>query len=820
MTRKDERFDLQAGQGSDERRWEIQPMPPRPMARPSAQQSRTADDGIELREILRILRRHVWLVAFSCVAITAAMGYKVLREAPQYTASALVRVVDSRGAMAGGMESRMASNIVGTWTDPVLSQILVLEGREVLGNVVDEQNLRVMSPEPRFPLSLVEHVEVLLPPEVGDEFLAEFDEMGFALTDLDGNRASTRYGVPIQTGSLVFSLAGPPGVDEAVIWVAPREDAIDALNEALSANPREQTDGIDVGYAHSDSIMAERVVNAVVDAYRMENLRSAQSQATKRRVFLEEQLATTESLLSEAQLALSRFKSREEVGSSSQRLVAQQTSLMDLDMRAQELDSERRMYGDLLRQVDRRRGSSVGLLEALVSSPGVAANPVVETLYEQLIEYETAMDSMTTGQWARSLSHPDVQRVSALRDTAEERLKEALESHKTSLDAQYGALLRLRNTHAAELRKLPTSEAEEFRLAQEVETISLVGDQLRSEYQRARVAEAVEEGQVEIVQLAGRSETVPSNKPMKMALALMLGLMLGGGGAFLVENLNTSIRRREDLEAALQVPELAFVPSIQASAGRWRRLANSPAIRVLGGLSRGKARKAGSAEAVVSLGSAPSAPSEAYRTLRTNLIFSQAAQAYRTVLVSSPGAGEGKTTTAVNLAAVYAQQNQRVLLLDCDLRKPQVAHVFGLKRSPGLVNVLAHGIAPEDAVRLSGVHGLEVMTTGPLPPNPSELLGSEEMGKVLEWARQNYDMVILDSPPLLAAADASVLASQVDGTLLVIRAGSTDREEAERARYQLDTVGARLLGAVLNDPDQMSDGVYGAYYDRYYAEAG
>ncbi|MDI3257686.1 MAG: CpsD/CapB family tyrosine-protein kinase [Kyrpidia sp.] len=214
--------------------------------------------------------------------------------------------------------------------------------------------------------------------------------------------------------------------------------------------------------------------------------------------------------------------------------------------------------------------------------------------------------------------------------------------------------------------------------------------------------------------------------------------------------------------------------------------------------------------------SQPKSPvSEAYRSLRTNIQFLSAAKDVRSLVVTSCAKSEGKTVTSANLAVVQAQAGQRVLLIDADLRNPSLHHLMALSNRVGLTSVLigardlAHTAVPVQ------VDGLDVLTSGPLPPNPAELLGSRPMKALLEMAVRQYDLVILDAPPLLPVTDAGILASLTDGVLWVIRAGWVPREAALKARQLLELANARILGVVLNDKPKNGDG-----YDYYYYSYG
>lgn len=210
--------------------------------------------------------------------------------------------------------------------------------------------------------------------------------------------------------------------------------------------------------------------------------------------------------------------------------------------------------------------------------------------------------------------------------------------------------------------------------------------------------------------------------------------------------------------------------------------------------------------------SEPRSPvSEAFRTLRTNLDFAGLDQALGTLLVTSAGVGEGKSTTLANLAVVSAQTGRRVVLVDADLRRPIMHEVFGLDNSQGLTTVMMDEAAlAHPPLQDSGVEGLSVLTSGPLPPNPADLIGSRRMQELIAALTKQADQVFFDTPPVVAVTDAAVLATKVDGVLLIITAGKTRREYARTAVQRLQQVNARLVGIVLTNV-QMGGGFEGYY---------
>ena len=202
--------------------------------------------------------------------------------------------------------------------------------------------------------------------------------------------------------------------------------------------------------------------------------------------------------------------------------------------------------------------------------------------------------------------------------------------------------------------------------------------------------------------------------------------------------------------------------------------------------------------------------SEAYRTLRTNLSFSSLDEPIRTLVVTSPAPDEGKSTTVANLAVTMAQGGRSTILVDCDLRRPALHTLFDCRSEPGLTNLLLeeHG---QPALQQTEVEGLQLLASGPLPPNPADLLGSQKIDKVIATLAETAEVVLFDAPPVIAVTDAAVLGAKVDGVLLVISAGKTRREHAERAKEMLEKANVRIVGAALTNAPK--DSSLGRYYE-------
>ncbi|MCK4852234.1 MAG: polysaccharide biosynthesis tyrosine autokinase [Candidatus Omnitrophica bacterium] len=295
--------------------------------------------------------------------------------------------------------------------------------------------------------------------------------------------------------------------------------------------------------------------------------------------------------------------------------------------------------------------------------------------------------------------------------------------------------------------------------------------------------------------------TVPKSpvrpkKKMGLLIALFVGLMGGGGLAFLFEGLDQSVKTPEDIKRHLDLPALAAIAMPKEEEDKDVK------------------------PEFMAFKKPHSTISESYRSLRTSIMFTAVEHRRKTLLLTSSGPKEGKTTSAINLAVVMAQTGERTILLDADLRQPRIEKTFGLKTEHGLTEVLAGTEALDTVIRGTDIENLDIITCGTIPPNPSELLGSKKMDELLEQLARKYDRIVIDSPPVLAVTDAVVLSGKVDGTIVVVKAGETNRNAVLKTKEILGSVGAsNLIGVILNMVETGKAGGH-YYYYHYYGKYG
>jgi tyrosine-protein kinase Etk/Wzc len=748
---------------------------------------------VDPRRILGILRRRAALILLVTIVATGVAAAFAYRPSTLYQSTAVIRLRDAREAVTGGLAGE-AEQLSGPMLDPMQSLIEVLASRGVAGAVVDSMPLLRLRTH-GFAPTLISAVS--FPPNLATDSLhLEFWEAGVRLEGAAADR-TVPYGSPLATTGLTITPARRPEAFQGMVELVPREAAIDGLLANLKVETRPGTDVINVQYTAADPELARIVATRVVEVFRAADADMARQQSRARRVFLESQLQQAEADLATARSELASFRTSERAYSARDRFASEQAGLSALQVRREDLDAQRRLYRTLLARLAQPGQPGDGL-GALLSSPGLTDNPVIRQIADQLARYEGQRDSLTTGQWSSASSNPDVQRLNELIAGARTRLTGAVRSVVSVLDARIASLDATQRRELASFRQLSSSEERETELTENAESSRRMAAELRTEYQRARLAEAVDVGKVEVIDLAGPARPIGTSPVLIVLFGVVAGLIAGCVAALVTEYLTPSIRRQDELAATLGTAGPVVIPRTIVRNGAHGELSNG-------------------SRALVTMADPGSGGAEAYRALRTTLLFAQEAAGVKSLMVTSAMPGEGKTTVASNLAVVFAQQGVNVLLVDCDLRRSRLHHLFHVQRTPGLTTLLAGAVRPEAAIRSTGVKHLAFLPSGAAPPNPAELIGGAEMAATVEYLVGEFDMVIFDSPPLLSAADASILATLTEGVVMVVRAGKLAEEVVRLAQQQLTTVGARIIAAVLNDPDSEVKRYGGEYYFAGYA---
>lgn len=396
------------------------------------------------------------------------------------------------------------------------------------------------------------------------------------------------------------------------------------------------------------------------------------------------------------------------------------------------------------------------------------------------------------------------------------KAREAAKSEYQTAQRKEESLKEVLRTQKLEAMALNSNAVEYNNLKVEVSTKRALLDTLLKRMSETEIASRLTGSRESSIRIVDRAlppgaRFRPSYRK-NLSLGVMLGLALGLGLAFFLEYLDRTIRNPEQVERHLGLPPLGLIPAVGASAGRGygyrygyyqrRRHRHEPE------------RKPGEQVSIELLPHVypRSIAAESYRAVRAALLLARAG-GVTSFAVTSSVAGEGKTSTAVNLAIVLGQLGKRVLLIDGDLHKPRLHQVLKLSNRVGLVSVLAEGAEPAKAVQGTHIPFLWAMTSGPNSPNPSGLLASDAMGRLLQLTRQHYDFVVLDSPPVQPVADALLLGVMTDGVILTVKGGKTPRDQVARVRDKLLRANVTILGVLINNlPEEASDYVGRRYY--------
>ena len=432
-------------------------------------------------------------------------------------------------------------------------------------------------------------------------------------------------------------------------------------------------------------------------------------------------------------------------------------------------------------------------------------NAVVQSLRSDLGELQKEEARLAEALGDR---HPDLVKVRTQIRAAEDKLRTEIRNVVRSVEADYRAAASQEaslnaNLEGAKLEALNINRrAIDFGvLKREVETNQQLYKDLLTRNKQTDLESELETTNIRIVEKAEvpRSPIAPQ-RLRNYQLALLIGLALGIGLTVFFEHMDNTLKTPEDVKEHLGLPFLGMVPDVGVKGG-----SSSPRPSPL------------------ILKNPQSAVAEAYRVLRTNLIFSSAETSGRAIVISSANPGEGKTTTVANLASSLALYGAKVLAVDADLRRPTMHQHFGIPKTPGLSDLIVGKCQASEAIQTTRFKGLQVLPCGYVPPNPAELLGSAAMKQVVDALRSHYDRVLIDTPPILAMADTPVLCPLVEGVILVIGAEVSGRPAIQRAVDQITSVGGKVLGVVLNKVDLERNSYYysqyyGEYYRSYYAE--
>ena len=731
------------------------------------------EDGVDLRAHWYVLKKRRWIIlsVLSLIFTIALVG--TLRETPIYRAQTMIEIEKQNPEIPSVQELFQLENVSDTYLE---TQYRILKSESLAKRVVESLHL--------------EQVKELNP---------------------------TANGRPAGANAIPARAAAGMTMEPHLLQAVVRN-----FEDRLRVQPIVRSRLVLVNFDSEDPYLAADVVNSLASNYIQQSLDSHWEAMEKARDWLAQQLDDLKSTLEKSEDELQRY--------------AEANALVFLESDRGNTENIangrlRQLHDELTKaQADRYQKESVfRLVQAgdYGSFPGVADNALLQNLALRLSDLETERARLGT---TFAANYPRVLQVQNQTNEVRKALASEQKRMADRIANDYEAAVR-REALVQQALLAQQNQANEVAvktvqyniLKREVDTNKQLYDGLLTRLKEAGVSAGLKASPIRIVDSAEPpTDPVKPRVFLNLSLALALGICCAVGVAFLLEHLDNTLKTPEDVERILRLPALALIPAFESLNGHPRGVYGLPSPRklLINGGSNGLAKASGWYR-IDKVGPQYAVLSEAFRSFRTSVLLSTAERPPRSLLITSARPGEGKTTISANLAISLAQLGQRVLLVDGDLRRPNIHKIFQVPPGPGFVSYLTGHHDWPAVVIPTAISGLDIIPCGPVPPNPAELLFSERARALFREATEKYTMVVLDSPPILNVADSRVLSVLVDGVVIVVRGNVTPRELVQRAQAHARDAGAHVIGVVLNsiDVQRMDYYSYGySQHDAYISE--
>ncbi|HET9525867.1 MAG TPA: polysaccharide biosynthesis tyrosine autokinase [Pyrinomonadaceae bacterium] len=741
-----------------------------------------ASEPSQIRDYLFIVLKRKWLILSLCLVVTTLVAIQMFRQPSIYEAETTIRI---QQRVPNVLQTR--DLVVGGQADP---------------NFWGTQIKLLQSP------TLARQVALSLDLQHNPNFFGGQSQGGVfsALRRMVSGDQKKPKGPSPAVAPAGLSVVGEaqmkddPLTPEELAALEPYEDAIIG---GASIDGIVGTNLFKIKYVHTDPELAQKIANTIAEVFRSNNIERVTANSSKAEDVLIREINSQQDQIRRDTEALFNY--------------ARDTGLpptMD-----QSLNVEAQRLADLSRQVleaqNKRQTAQAVYLSAAANKdpltvPDVQKSERVAHIQDRISDLEEKLAALKvtyTGAW------PEVKKV----EVSIERLKEELRSEANeaigSLKAEYeSAQDRERSIQKRyiEQRSITDQQSrdqiEMAAYAQRLEAAKQNLAILQQKYREVQIAQGDKGSEVNIESYS-RVPRSPVGPPRfrNVMIAFILSLVAGIGLAFLLDFLDDTVKSLDDVDRYVHLPALAMIPANRGGAK----------LKGLAPMHTGPSETT----ALAMIDDVRSPIAEAYRHLRTSLLLSSAGQPPKTILVTSSQPSEGKTTTAINTAFMLAQTGAEVLIIDCDLRRPRLHTQFEVANSKGLTTWLSGEKDLDNLLQVfAKTPNLKILTSGPVPPNPAELLGSDEMRRLLGQLSERFAHIIIDSPPAISFTDASILSTMVDGVMLVVHGGRSSRAVVRRAKQQLLDVGAHIFGVVLNNVKlEQQDYYYSGYYSNYYS---
>jgi succinoglycan biosynthesis transport protein ExoP len=758
------------------------------------------ENEVHLLDYWRAIRKRLWLVLGVAALLTTLSMIYVARKPDIYEASSRVQVDLESNPMYGNNQGPMILNPVN---DPAYfnTQLQILTSSGLLRRVVKTLDL--------------EHNKAFLRPQT-----SQSHSTWKTITQMLGvGGRDSKTLVPQPTVLPLTTTIAPATSSEDLVEAKRLAPFVGALMGGLRIEPvRENRAGyyketrlIDIDFQHGDPEIAAKIVNAVAETYVRSNLEKKSETNTSTSEFLSKRVTELQTQIRSSEEKLVDYAKNNQILSldASQNTVVER--LAGLNKQLLEAENDRKMA-----EAEFNAARNPGAASALAES----ASKEIETTESHLAELKQKRAQLLVSATEEA---PEVKEVDQQIEVLQKHLTDTRSRGTATLLKNLETRYRQAMEREEALRKSFNQQKGEtvtqneaainYRiLQQEIETNKGLLNNLLQRSKENDVILAGRPNNISVVDYAIVPDFPVGPARMRtVVLAFVLSLGLGIALALFLEYLDDTVHSTEDVEKFLRLPALAVIPAMGAGATRRKLISTAIALQKRNGSN-------GTNPELLLHVTGRSALAEAYRQLRTSVLLSTAGRAPKTLLVTSSLPGEGKTTTAVNTAVSLAQTGVKVVIIDADMRRPRLRSIFDLPDGEGLSSILSSEMTTDKmlaTIARDEVSGLYVLRSGPVPPNPAELLGSDQMRKLIELLSQHFTHIVIDSPPVNSFTDGVLIASIVDGVLLVVHGGKSSRGVVRRSRQLLSDVGAKIFGVVLNNVSSRSHDYY-YYHRRYY----
>ncbi len=740
------------------------PQLPQPMGYATAITPGQNEKEIHLRDYWKVIRKRRWTILAFFLIVVVTTAIITFTTKPVYRATTTIKI-NKENPQIVDFKEIFAVNT--TAMDYYQTEYKILESRSLAKRVIDTLKL---SEDPEF---LPE------PPTPFQKWKSE------AWASVSGIFVATKETAAEVPGENVKPI-------ERVVEGTKDTKLVNSFLGRLKIEPIRNSRLVKIHFDSKYPELSAKVTNTLASTYIQQSLESRVHTSEQAKEWLDRQLDLLKAKVEKADEALQAFGSKNDIVSLEEKENVTMQRLTELNEALTKAESERMAKEALHKQV-RDRDSD--------SHPAVLENKLIQDLKQNLVQLESQYTKLSE---TYKPEFPEMVRIKSQMETLHRRMETEIGKIIGGIKSEYESLLRrealLRqafNEQKAKAMEMKQKSIQYNILKREADTNKELHKGLLQRMKEVGVSAGITASNIQVVD---QSEVpIRPYKPDKrknLALAMVVGLFLGLGLAFFFEYLDNTVKTPQDLEQVVRLPSFGMVPEI--SYERRKRMEHGSHSPV----------------ELITYSHPKSMLSESYRNIRTSILLSFSEKPPKRVVITSPNPSEGKTTTAINTAIALAQTGAKVIIIDCDMRNPRIHRVFEDENGVGLSSFLS-GNAPLDGVILkSEIPNFYHIPAGPIPPNPSELIGSNRFKEMLDHLSQTFDHIIIDSPPVLGFADSIILSKCVEGVLLVVLAGKTPRETLSHAKELLHQVNAKILGVVINRVDiQRSD--YGYYYYRY-----